>query len=327
MKISPLRLNHVFAALACVLLSIAFECAAQDFPSKPIRFVVPYGAGGGPDVIARVIGQKLGESVGQQVIVDNRPGAGGIIAAELAMKAPADGYTLFVADTGHLAINPALYPKLPYDPLRDFAPVTLAVSTPLFLVAHGGLPVTSVGQLIAYAKSHPGLPFGSSGNGSVHHLGMELVKLMAGVDMTHVPYKGVAQSVPAVITGDVAVIIAALPSVLPHLKTGKVRLLGVGTAKRTPVIPDVPTIAEAGLPGYEIKVEIGFMVPAGTPRDLIARLNGEIVKVLNTPEVAKRLTGLGIDPVGSSSERYAEVIRADQQKFGKLVKDSGARVD
>lgn len=243
------------------------------------------------------------------------------------MKAPADGYTLFIADTGHLSINPSLYPKLPYDQLKDFAPVTLAVSTPLFLVASATMPVASVRQLIEYAKSRPGVPFGSSGNGSVHHLGMKLFKLLAGVNMTHIPYKGVAQSVPAVISGDVSVILAALPSVLPHVKTGKVHLLGVGTAKRAPIMPDVPTIAEAGVPGYEIKVEAGFVVPAGTPKDVIAKLNSEIVKVLATPDIVQRLSTLGIDPVGSTPEQYAEIMRADMRSYGKLVKDSGARVD
>lgn len=315
------------AAVLCVLLSIAPECDAQGFPSRPIRFVVPYGAGGSPDVIARVLGQRLGEHLGQQVVVDNRPGAGGIIAAEIVAKSPADGYTLFIADTGHVAINPSLYPKLPYDPLRDFAPVTLAVSTPLFMAANAALQIETVKQLIDYAKAKPGVLYGSSGNGSSHHLGMELFRLLTGVNMVHVPYKGVAQSVPAVITGDVAVIFAALPSLAPHVKTGKIRLIAVGTAKRTPIMPDVPTVAESGAPGFEIDADIGFLAPAGTPREVITKLNTEIVRVLGSPDITQRLAGLGIETVGTSPEQYADAIRAKIIKYGKLVKDSGARVD
>lgn len=317
----------VLATFVCAPLWIPIECAAQGFPSRPIRFVVPYGTGGVPDVMARVIGQKLGGKDGWHVMVDNRPGAGGIIAAEIVAKAPADGYTLFVADTGHLAINPSLYPKLPYDSLRDFTPVTLATSAPYFLAISSGLPVHSVTELIAYARSHPGLPYGSSGNGSAHHLGMELFKLLTGVNMTHVPYKGVAQSVPAVISGDVAVILSALPGIAPHVKTGKVRVLAVARGKRTPLMPDMPTIAESGVPGYEIETGVGFLAPAGTPAEVVAKLNSEIVKVLRTPEVVQHLAVLGIDAVGTSPEQYAETIRAWIQKYSKLVKDVGAQVD
>ncbi len=312
-------------ALAC--LAAASQCFAQGFPSRSIRFVVPYGAGGGPDVLSRVIGRQLGENVGQQVVVDNRPGAGGILAAELAMKAPPDGYTLFVADTGHVAINPAIYKKLPYDPQKDFTPVTLAVSTPLFMAVHARLPIENVRQFIDYAKAHPGVPYGSSGNGSPHHLGMELLRQLTGVNLSHVPYKGVAQSVPAVVAGDVAIIIAALPSLAPHVKNGTVRLIAVGTPKRTPTQPNVPTVAESGVPGYEIDADIGFLAPAGTPREVVAKLNSEIVKVLNTPDIRQRLAALGIDAVGSSPEEYAAAIRAKIDKYGKLVRESGAQVD
>ncbi len=316
-----------FAALVCGLLSIASECAAQDFPSRPIRFVVPYGAGGAPDVMARVIGQRLGENVGQPGVVDNRPGANGIIAAEIVMKAPADGYTLFIADTGHVAINPSLYPTLPYDPLRDFAPVINAISTPIFLAANAALPIRSVRELIDYAKAHPGLNYGSPGSGTPHHLGMEQFKLLAQVNMTNIPYKGVAQSVPALMVGDVAVTFAALPSLAPHVKAGKVRLIAVGSANRTPLMPDLPTIAEAGLPGFVIKAEVGFLAPAGTPRDVIAKLNSEIAKVLAAPDVVQRLSALGIDTIGGTPQQYAESIRADMQSYAKLVKDARQRVD
>ena len=208
-----------------------------------------------------------------------------------------------------------------------FAPVTLAVSTPVYLVGHAGLPFQNVRQLIDYAKANPGLPYGSTGVGSVHHLGMQLFASMAGVTMNHIPYKGVAQSIPAVISGDIAAVIAALPSVMPHVGTGKVRLLAVAGAKRTSNMPDVPTVAEGGLAGYDIKIDVGFLVPAGTPRAIIDKLNSEIVKVLNTPEIAQQLAKIGIDPVGGTPEQYAETIRADMQKFGKLVKDSGAKFE
>ena len=320
--------RHPAASLAFTftLYTLGQACFAQAYPSKPLRFVVPYGAGGGPDVIARVVGRKLGENIGQPVIVDNRPGGGGVIATEHVARSPADGYTILVGDTGPLAINPNLFPKLPYDPMKDFAPVTIAITTPLFMVASTGLPIQSVAQLIEYARAKPGLPFGSTGNGSVHHLGMELFKLMAKVDMTHIPYKGVAQSVPAAITGDITVVFAALPSVLPHVKTGRLRLLGVATGTRTQFMPEVPSIAET-VPGYEITIDVGFLVPAGTPNEIVEKLHAEIVKVLRTPDIAQHLTTLGIIPVGSSPQQYAETIRADLSKFAKLVKESGARVD
>ena len=319
-------MNMTIAAVAVVLGGVG-HTSAQTFPSKTIHFVVPYGRGGSPDVMSRVLAQKLSENIGQPVVVDNRPGAGGIIAAEAVAKAAADGYTLFIADTGHVAINPSLYAKLPYDPIKDFTPVTLAVTTPLFLAATATLPIQTVKQLIDYANSKPGLPYGSSGNGSPHHLGVELFKLLTGVKMTHVPYKGVAQSVPALVAGDVAVLFAALPSLSPHVRSGKVRLLAVGTAARTPLMPEVPTLAESGAPGFEIDADIGFLAPAGTPREVVQKLNSEILKVLHAPDVKQRLAGLGIDVAGSSPERYAEAIRAKIQRYGKLVKDAGARVD
>ncbi len=318
--------NMTIAAVAAVLTGVG-QTSAQTFPSKAIHFVVPYGSGGSPDVMSRVLAQKLSENVGQPVVVDNRPGAGGIIAAEAVMKSAADGYTLFIADTGHVAINPSLYAKLPYDPIKDFTPVTLAVTTPLFLAATATLPILTVKQLLDYAKSKPGLPYGSSGNGSPHHLGVELLKRLTGISMTHVPYKGVAQSVPALVAGDVVVLFAAIPSLSPHVRSGRVRLLAVGTAARTPLMPEVPTLAESGAPGFEIDADIGFLAPAGTPREVVQKLNAEILKVLHTPEIKQRLAGLGIDVEGSSPERYGEAIRAKIQRYGKLVKDAGARVD
>lgn len=318
--------SKLVATAVMAFAAISLECAAQAYPSRTIRFVVPYGSGGGPDVVARVIGRKLSESVGQPVVVDNRPGGAGIIATELVVRAAADGHTVLIGDTGVLGINPALYPKLPYDPLRDLAPVTLAMASPLFLVSNPKLPFQTVRELVDYARANPGVTFGSTGNASAHHLGMELFQLLAGVKMTHIPYKGVAFSVPAVISGDIAVVFAALPSVKPHLSTGKLRVLGVADAKRTAIMPDIPAIAE-GLPGYEMKVEVGFLVPAGTPREAVNKLNTEIRAVLAAPDVAQHLVTLGINPLGTTPEQYTETMKADIQKFAKLVKESGAKVD
>ena len=321
-----------FAAVASIFFvyagsTIGVRCAAQGFPSRPINVIVPYGPGGSPDVVPRVIGKKLGEDLGWQIVISNRPGADGVIACELVAKAPADGYTLLVAGTSQLALNPALYPKLPYDPIKDFAPVTLAVGTPLFLAVNATRPVHSVKELIGYAKANPGLHFGSSGNGSVHQLGMELFKMMAGVNLTHVPYKGVAQSVPAILSGDIAVMLVALPSVLPHIKSGKVRLLAVAGGKRSGLMPNLPTIAEGGLPGYEMTTEIGFLSPFGTPKDVVEKLNRAIVSVLKTPEVARQLVSMGIDPIGSSPEEYGATLRPNLEKYGRLIRETGAGID
>ncbi|ODS70802.1 MAG: hypothetical protein ABS43_22030 [Bordetella sp. SCN 67-23] len=301
--------------------------AAQPYPARTVRIVVPYGAGGGPDVTARVIAQKLSENIGHPVVVDNRPGAGGAIAAQIVATAPADGYTVFIVDTSHVAINPYLYPKLPYDPNKDFAAVLHAATTPLYLAVNAGLPVHSVKDLIDYARANPGVLYASSGNGSVHHLGMELFKSLTSVNMTHVPYRGVSQSVPALVGGEVSVLLGALPSLVQHVKTGKVRLLAVGTAKRSLSLPDVKTVAESGVPGFEVEPDMGFLVPAGTPGDVVAKLNAELQKALNVPEVAERLLGLGVEVIGSSPEQFSEWIRLKQPKYRKLVKESGARVD
>jgi tripartite-type tricarboxylate transporter receptor subunit TctC len=253
-------------------------------------------------------------------------GAGGIIATEFVAKSAADGYTLLICGSPQLAINPAMYRKLPYDPIRDFAPVTLAVTGPLFLVVNAALPVSSVRDLIEYSKSNRVL-YGSGGSGSVHHLGMELFKSLAAVDMTHVPYKGVTQTVPAIIAGEITAMLVALPAATPHLKAGKIRILAVSERERTPLMPDLPTISEAGVAEYDITTEMGFVVPAGTPKDIIERLNTEILKALATREVAVQLVRLGINPVGSTPEYFAGKIRSNMEKYAKLVQISGAKVD
>ena len=254
--------------------------------------------------------QKLSERLGQQVIVDNRPGAGGIIAAENVVNSPPDGYSIFIADTGHFAINVSLYKKLPYDPVRDFVPVIHAVYTPLFLVVGAAQPVQRLQDLLALAKSRPeGVLYGSSGNGSAHHLMMAEIKALTGANLIHVPYKGVAQSVPAVLAGDVVAIFVGLPSIQPHVKSGKARIIAVN--KHTSLMPDIPSVAESGVPDFEGEVSIGLLAPAGTPADIVKKLNTEVNAVLNQPDVEQRLRGLGIVKIGGTPEQLGEAIRAD----------------
>jgi tripartite-type tricarboxylate transporter receptor subunit TctC len=309
------------------LLSLVFlaSFAGAASAQKTLRFVVPYGAGGAPDVMSRMLAAKLAERNGHAVIVDNRPGASGIIAAQLVQQAAPDGQTLFVADTGHFAINVSLQPKLPYDPLRDFVPVIEAISSPLFLAVNSSLPVHNVKELLALARSKPeGLSYGSSGNGSVHHLGMAQITALSGANLTHVPYKGVAQSVPAVLSGDVAAAFFGLPSILPHVKSGKARLIGV--TERTPLMPEVVPLAEQ-LPGFSVRVTVGFLAPAGTPPDVVKRLNADIASILNLPDVEERLRVLGIDKIAGTPEQFRDVIRADIERYAKIVRETGAKAD
>jgi tripartite-type tricarboxylate transporter receptor subunit TctC len=300
--------------------------SAQEYPVKPVRFVVPYGSGGQPDVTTRVMTKKLAELLGQAIVVDNRPGGAGIPAADHVAKSPPDGYTVLLGDPGPLAINPALYPKLPYDPVKDFAPITVAASTPLFFVVNASLPVKSIRELIDYVKANPGLNYGSIGNGSVHHLGLELFQMLAGVKMTHIPYKGVAQAVPAAVTGDVALVVSAYTTIKPHLDSGKLRAIAAMNI-RSAVLPDVPLISEAGLPEFEMKVRSGYLAPAGTPRRIIDRLNTTIRASLASPEVTQTLAAVSINTHGSTPEEYAEAIRQEVQLFARLIKASGVKID
>ncbi|MSQ71158.1 MAG: tripartite tricarboxylate transporter substrate binding protein [Betaproteobacteria bacterium] len=325
-------MNNVNKVAMATMLAAVFSAAvpagvqAQAFPSKPIRLVVPYGTGGGPDVMSRNVAQRLSETIGQQVMIDNRPGAGGVVAAQIVMASPPDGYTLFVADTGHFGINPALFSKLPYHPIRDFTAVTIAASAPLFLAVGAAVPAQNVRELLALSKNKS-LLYGSSGNGSPHHLGMEMLKTLSGADMTHVPYKGVAQSVPAVLAGDVSAIFVGLPSIQPHAKAGKARIIAVSTAERTHLMPDLPTVAESGAPGFDLNVHIGYVAPLGTPREVVMKIYTEVRKVLAEPQLRARLDGLGIVALGTTPEEFTERIKADLEKYAKLVKDSGVRID
>ena len=298
------------------------------YPSKPIRLVLPYPPGGGSDTIARPLAQRLSGELGQQVVVDNRGGAGGNIGMEYVARTAPDGYTIIMALTAQLAVNVSLYKKLPYDPVRDYAPITLLATGPYLLVVHPSLPATSVKELVALARARPGeITYASSGNGSGGHLAAELLKTMTGTKMLHIPYKGGGPALVDVLAGHVQVLFATYISSRGHLQAGRLRVLGVSTAKRPAAIPDMPTIAEAGVPGYDSGVWYGMLAPAGTPRDIIEKLNREIVRVLKQPDFHKLLVDQAIDPIGGTPEQLGDFIRSEIAKWAKVVKDSGARLD
>ena len=328
MRLTQKRLTitrFLFSGLALVLSSNA---AAQPYPSKPIRFIVPFSAGGGADIVARAIGQKLSESVGQQVIIDNRTGAAAIIGTEIAAKSPPDGYTIILGQTGPNSINPGLYERLPYDALKDFAPITLATTYPYVLVVHPSLPVHSVKQLIVLAKARPNqLTFASAGNGAANHLAAELLKSMAGISMVHVPYKASAPALIDVLGGHVSMMLDPIITSMPHVKLGKLRALAVTGLKRSPLAKDLPTFDETGLPGYEAIGWHGILAPAGTPADIIAKLNNDIVKAIHTPEMRTRFAEQGAEPVGNTPVQFAEFLKSDLEKWAKVVKTAGVRAN
>jgi tripartite-type tricarboxylate transporter receptor subunit TctC len=314
--------------LVLLLGLVAVAAQAQDFPGKPIKMIVPYAPGGLPDTMTRIIGPKMSESLGQQIIVENRPGAGGISGTEMVAKSSADGYTLLIADVSQLAINPHLFKQLPYDPLKDLAPVSLIGTTALFLTLHTSVPANNFKELVALAKSKPGsLNYGSSGLGSIHHVTTEAFKAAYGVDIVHVPFKGMGQAVPALLGGQVAMLFSALPAIEAHVKAGTVKLLAISVLQRSPQAPEVPTIAELGVPGFNFAPEIGLLAPAGTPRAIVSRLSAEVAKAVKTPDVAQRFQKLGIDPVGNTPEAYSAQIRIDYERYGNVVKVSGAKID
>ncbi len=316
---------RIFCALFCLAASVAF---AQGYPSKPVRMVVPFPPGGTTDILARAVGQKLSEAWGQQVVIDNRPGAGGNIGTDIVAKAPADGYTLLMGTVGTHAINASLYAKLPFDPIKDFAPVALVASVPNVLVVNATIPATSVKELIALAKSKPGqLNFASSGNGTSIHLSGELFKSMTGTSILHIPYKGSSPALTDLIGGQTNMMFDNLPSSMGHIKSGKLRALAVTSAKRSPALPDVPTIAEAGVAGYEASSWFGVLAPAGTPKEIVAKINADIVKALGVPEIKERLSSQGAEPVGNTPEQFAAYIGTELVKWAKVVKDSGAKIE
>jgi tripartite-type tricarboxylate transporter receptor subunit TctC len=308
------------------LLSV--EAAAQSaYPAKPVRFIVPSAAGGGTDIIARSVAHKLSESLGQQFVVDNRPGAGQMIGIELAAKSHADGYTILMA-ASTLAINPIMYKKVRYDPLRDFAPITQAASLPNVLVVHPSLPANSVAELIALARRQPGrINYASAGIGTSPQMSVELLKSMAKIDLVHIPYKGSAPGVVDLLAGQVTVMTPNVLTALPHIKAGKLRALAVTSAKRSEALPEVPTIAESGLPGYDSVQWYGVLAPAGTPREIVARLHAEIARALRAPDVRERLAADGAEPVGSSPEEFAAFIRSEIDKWARVASAAGIRAE
>jgi tripartite-type tricarboxylate transporter receptor subunit TctC len=317
--------RFVVAAIAAFL---SFSAAAQSYPSKPIRLIVPFAAGGGNDNVARLVGKRLADGLGQPVLVDNRPGAGGVVGAELAAKSAPDGYTLFLGGVGSHAINPNLHEKLPYDPIKDFAPVALLAQAPLVLVVHPSVPANSVAELTAYARAHPGkLNFASNGNGSSSQLAAVMFDSMAGVEMVHVPYKGLSPALADLLSGQVQLMFSSVVAILPHVKAGKLRGLAVTGAKRLASLPELPTIAESGLPGYEASSWYGILAPAGTPRDIVMKLNAELAKALEQPEVRNSLLAEGAEPVGGSPEAFAAHIRAEKERLGKLIRDAKIRLE
>ena len=323
--------THSKTAIFFTLLSLvamATQTSAQSYPAKPIRMITPYAAGGGSDTLARILGQKLLEAWGQPVVVDNRPGGGGIIGAETVARATPDGYTLFVTPSAVLTINPHLYSKLRYDTFKDFAPITMASNSPYFLVVHPKIPAASVKELITYAKANPGkMNYSSSGNGSSTHLAGVLFNNMAGVDIVHIPYKGAAPAIVDLLAGNIQMRFSSVVPVLPHVRSGRLRGIAISSAKRYGPLPDVPTINESGLPGYVVESFYAVVAPAGTPHALIVKINAEIVRNLKTPEIAAHMASDGAEVIGSSPEELAKALREDHARWAKPVKDSGARAD
>lgn len=321
MKLSAYIALIALAFGACATLAVA---AQSTYPNKPVRMIVPYPAGGGNDIIGRAVAEKLTEKLGQQIVVDNRGGAATAIGAEIAARTAPDGYTILLATVTTLAVNPNLKAKLPYDPVRDFDPISMLASQPYLLVVHPSLKVQSVKDLIALAKAKPGaLNFASPGIGSNGHLAGELMNSLANINMVHVGYKGTGPALNDLLGGHVSLMFATMPSVEAHVKAGRLRGLAVSTAKRSPAMPEMPTIAEAGVPGYTMRSWNGLMVPRGTPPAVINRLSKEVNVVLTSPELEKRLTGLGFDPDPGTPQEFAAFIQRELALYGKIIKAAG----
>jgi tripartite-type tricarboxylate transporter receptor subunit TctC len=312
--------------LAIMLFAIALQAHAQTYPRSPIRIIVPFPPGGGTDLLARLIGQKLNEIWGQPVVTDNRAGANGTIGAAIVAKSQPDGYTLLLVPSG-FAVNPSMYPRLPFNAEKDFAPITQLAASPLLVLVHPSLPATSIRELIALAKARPGMiNYASSGNGSPPHLATEHFKTMAGVNMVHIPYKGGGPAMVDLLAGHVSVYFNAILQALPYAKGGKLRALAVTSARRFPAIPQTPTVAEAGLPGYEMTNWYGLLAPSETPKDIVARLNAEVAKILNQAEAKERLAADGAIVVAGTPEQFSAFLQQEMTKFAKIVKASGMKV-
>jgi len=324
MRLSVVCARLMAAAVACT----AIGGWAQSYPAKPIRIIVPFPAGCSADIMARVVGQKMTETWGQQVVIDNRSGAGGNIAAELAAKSVPDGYTLFLCTVGTHAINQTLYGKLPFDPMKDFSAVAYIAGVPNVVVVHPSIPVSSVKELIAFIKARPGqINFGSPGTGSSVHMSGEMLKVLAGLDMTHIPYKGNPQAVTDLMAGQIELMITNMPSVIPYIQSGRLRALAVTTKSRSPALPDLPTMEEAGLPGYESSAWFGLVSPAAVPRYIVSKLNAEVVRIVELADVKRNLASQGADPVVMTPNEFDAFMKAETAKWAKVVKASGTRAD
>ena len=303
-------------------------CAAQPYPSKPIRMIVPFSPGGTSDTLARILGQKMTEAWGQQVIVDSRPGASGIIGTEIAMRATGDGHTLMHGNMSQFAINPTLYSKLPYNTLRDFTPLSLIATAPQLLVVNPAVPVKSVRELIELARAKPGtLNFGSGGAGTLAYVGGEMFKALTGVNIVHISYKGTVLALNDLLGGQVQILFSDMPIALPHAKSGKLRALAVTGAARTPLVPGVATVAESGVPGYALVNWWGIFAPRSVPKEIVTKLNGELVRIHALPDVRERYAGLGVEAITSTPLEFAQYIKAEEARFAKLLKEAGAKLD
>ena len=316
------------AVLAAVLCFATGFAGAQSYPSKPIHLIVPFPPGGGNDTVARAIAQQVGPDLGQALVIDNRPGAGGSVGAELAAKAPADGYTLFLAGVGSHAVNPNLHRKLPYDAIKDFTPITLIASAPSVLVVNPSVPAKTVAEFTAYAKANPGkLNYASNGNGSAAQLAAAMYEWMAGVKMVHVPYKGIAPAMTDLLAGETQLMFGTIVALVPHIQAGKLRAIAVTSRKRSSLLTEVPTLAESGLPDYEAGSWYGILAPAGTPRDIVQRLNTSIVKAIREPEVAKRLVQEGAEPIGSTPDEFGAHIKSEIARVGRVVREARIKIE
>jgi tripartite-type tricarboxylate transporter receptor subunit TctC len=324
------RTSFAFATAAgvCLALLPGALAHAQTYPARPVRMVVPFPPGGSLDIAGRLIAQKLTDAWGQSVVVENKPGAGGNIGADFVAKSPPDGYTILLGALSTHAVNPSLYAKMPYDAAKDFAPITLIAVTPNVLVVNAASPVNNVKEFIAYAKANPGkLAFGSGSSGSAGHLAGELFKVETGTDAVHVPFKGGAPATQALLAGDTQFMFDNLANAMPQVKAGKLKALAVTTAERSKLAPELPTMAEAGLSGFDISTWFGLLAPAGTPKDVIAKWNAEVMKILNSPDMRERLTAQGAEPAPTTPEQFAAFIQSEIPKYARIVKVSGAKVD
>ncbi len=316
--------------IACaVAMGVPAQAWSQNaYPSRPVRIIVAFPPGQATDQTARAIAQKLSENLGQQFYVENRPGAASIIGSEAAAKSPNDGYTLFMGSSGSLAVNPGMYAKLPYDPIRDFTPISMALKVPFFIVVSPAFPANTVKELVAYLKANPGkVNFGSAGNGASNHLSTELFMSVTGVSMVHVPYKGSPPAVTDLLGGQIGLMFETGPLVLPHVKNGRLKAIAVGSAQRSSAAPELVTVAESGYPGFETVGWAGLLAPTGTPKEIVTRLNVEVVRILGQAELKERFVSLGAELLSSSPEEFGAYIRSETAKWGKVIKDSGVKAD